>query len=106
MYQLKEISHTVIYVLLRICPHRVAVAGTEQAHHGDVVIGRRGRWKRRGAVQSEVFTSTGLDQAVQRVVGEIGAGFDTAIPEEDDVLYVGVVLDMGDVVRWLISIGK
>ena len=53
-----------------------------------------------------MFAAASLNQAVDRVIREVGAGLDTAVPEEYDVLYVGVILNVGDVVRWLIRVGK
>ena len=45
-------------------------------------------------------------EPVDRVVGVVGARLDAVVPEEDDVLDVGVVLDVGDVSRRVVGVGQ
>ena len=107
MDELHEVADRVVLVLLGVGPHRLAVARQQEADAREVVVGRGCRRQGlSGPVLPEVFATAGLNQPVDGVVGVVGAGFDALVAEEDDVLDVGVVLNVRDVASWIVGIGQ
>src|SRR5579872_4108094 len=104
--KLQEIAGRVILILLDVGTNGVAVAGTEQIDAGDIIV--RGRRRRQGlaAVQAQLLAPAGLDDAVDSVIGVVAAGLNSPILEEDYILDVSVVLNVGDVAYGVIGVGQ
>ena len=94
MLHFEEIADGIVDVALEVCAHGVAVAGMQQADARGIVVGMRDR---RTADLPKMLAAGGFDQAVDGVVGVVGARLDALVAEVDRLL--GVVADVGDVAR-------
>ncbi len=107
MGKLHEIADGVVQVLLGVSAHRVSVARVHEAAARRVVVRRRCR--RQGLaspILAQVLSTDCVDQPVDGVIGIVATGLHPSVAEENDVLNVGVVLDMGYVAGWIVSIGQ
>ena len=105
----EQVANRVIAIGLGVGAHRVSVTGLRQAgaeRAERVVVGDLLRWRQRGAGLAQMLAAGGRDQPVHWVVGVTGRRLDPLVPEEDHVLSVGAVGDLGDVPDRVVVVGQ
>ena len=107
MLHLDEIAHLVVQVAFDVGAHGVAVIGRKAsacigADDADApgIVMRVGDG--RAANLPQVFAASGLDEAVEGVVGVLIAGLDALVLEVDGLL--GIVANVGDVARRVVGV--
>src|SRR5262249_38676587 len=94
-----EVIDRVVGVVLGVGAHGLAVGGQRHLSAGAVVPGGL-----QLAHLADVFAAAGIGEAVDRVVGVVGARRDDLVGEEDGLL--GSIAQAGDVARRVVGVGE
>src|SRR5258708_18135362 len=95
----QDVASFIVIVLLQVGTHGLAIAGLRVYHARPVIVTQRYR----RLCLAQVFAPYSRNQAIDGVVGVVGARLDLAIVEVDGLL--GVVLHVRDVADRVVGVG-
>src|SRR5581483_3903722 len=100
MEHLQDIAHIIIDVLLKIGAHSVTITRLQYTAAHCVIVTQGDK----SLSLAQVFTPARCNQAIDGVIGVIGARLNAAILEVDRLL--GVILDMRNIALWIVGIAQ